>query len=310
MDGSQSIDGVVSPTSENLTVTIPSPPNPSGDTGIIPKIASPRTDAPSPPEGGSWAVTDVLPETAMKMLCHSVQSLINLTGDVPPTPPLSRPTTPRRNSLMDLKENRPRSNSRPATPVPGNDLKAPGFKGIALDSPEACMSEPSARVVEHDTEPLHIQQLAIARKFFSKRPPPVTLEQYLVRLQRYCPMSAAVWLAAGVYIHKLAVEDKIVPVTNRTVHRLVLASLRVAMKALEDLRYPQERFAGVGGVKESELQVLEISLCYLTEFDLQVNPEKLYCKMEALQQAGTQAAVVRQASPESFKLRLPIRAHG
>jgi len=102
-------------------------------------------------------------------------------------------------------------------------------------------------------------------------------------------MSTAVYLAAGAYIYKLAIEDKVVPVTSRTIHRLVLGTLRVAMKALEDLRYPQARFAGVGGVGGRELRMLEISVCYLTEFDLQLDCESLYRKTVALQQAALHA---------------------
>jgi hypothetical protein len=121
-------------------------------------------------------------------------------------------------------------------------------------------------------------------------------------------MSTAVYLAAGVYIHKLCVEDKVVPVTPRTVHRLLLASLRVAMKALEDLRYPQQRFAGVGGVRESELRLLEISLCYLTDFDLQVTNDMLYKKILGLQQAAIEAGIKKgwTESPMEIKLRIPM----
>jgi len=122
-------------------------------------------------------------------------------------------------------------------------------------------------------------------------------------------MSTAVYLAAGVYIHKLSVEEKLVPVTTRTMHRLVLASLRVAMKALEDLRYPQHRFAGVGGVRESELRLLEIALCYLTNFDLQVDNTTLYEKTISLQQAAFQATLVnKRLQPGEMRLRIPMRA--
>jgi hypothetical protein len=171
------------------------------------------------------------------------------------------------------------------------------------------MAEPSTADVGANAEPYHVQQEAIARKFFSRRAPPVTLEEYLHRLQRYCPMSAGVYLAAGTYIYKLAVEDRLVIVTGRTVHRLVLGSLRVAMKALEDLRYPQMRFAGVGGVSEAELKALEISICYLTDFDLQVTAESLYQRTMLLQKAAA-AATVCSKFPASFQLqpRLPVRA--
>jgi len=176
-----------------------------------------------------------------------------------------------------------------------------------IDSPEACMNEPSITDVGANAEPVHLQQAAIARKFYSKRAPPVSLETYVTRIQRYCPMSTAVWLAAGCYIYKLAIEDRVVPVTERTMHRLVLACLRVAMKALEDLRYPQDRFAGVGGVGSEELKMLEISVCYLTNFDLQVDKDMLYEKTILLQKSAQHMQMLNRPLPASFQPYLPTR---
>jgi hypothetical protein len=298
----------------------PSPPNPSEDAGLIPRIESPTDKAaiPSPPSDPSWDARKIQPETAMKMLCRAVQALANANGDIPPTPPVSRPATPHRLAVSnagrnplskeDFRRHHKRTSSRPATPVPSDDLKAPNYKNLDVGSPEACMDEPATADIGVHALARQAQQEAIARKFFSKTIPPVSLTEYVERLHRYCPMSTAVYLAAGTYIHKLAIEDKTVPVTSRTIHRLVLASLRIAMKALEDLRYPQARFAGVGGVRESELRLLEIALCYLTDFDLQVSNDSLYHKTLALQQAAFQASLVTsKLSQSEMKLRMPLR---
>jgi hypothetical protein len=88
-------------------------------------------------------------------------------------------------------------------------------------------------------------------------------------------MSTAVYLATSCYITRMAVVEKIVPVTPRNVHRLLLAGLRVAMKALEDLSWPHARFAKVGGVSEIELGRLEITFCFLMNFELKVDAEML-----------------------------------
>ncbi|KAF2141478.1 uncharacterized protein K452DRAFT_198535, partial [Aplosporella prunicola CBS 121167] len=291
---------------------LPPPPNPSSDAGVIPPLTTPEEDAPSPPAQGEWDPSTLRPETAMKMLCRAVVALANMTGDIPPTPPIMRPSPSRcsssnssSNTMESMGQRLARRGSGPPTPVPSDDLRAPSYRYIDVGSPEAMYHEPSARDVGADAESVPFQRVAIARKFFSKKPPPINLQDYLMRLQRYCPMSTAVYLAAATYIHKLAVEDKVVPVTGRTIHRLVLGTLRVAMKSLEDLRYPQARFAGVGGVRETELQNLEISVCYLMDFDLQVSTESLYRKMLLLQQAGAQAAIVRQPLPPSFQPVLP-----
>lgn len=130
-------------------------------------------------------------------------------------------------------------------------------------------------IIGDNAEPLNVQHSAITRKFFSKCPPPISLEDYLMRIHQYCPMSTAVYLATSSYIHKLAVDDRAIAVTRRNCHRLVLAGLRVAMKALEDLSYPHSRFSKVGGVGENELARLEISFCFLTNFDFKTSKDKL-----------------------------------
>lgn len=97
-------------------------------------------------------------------------------------------------------------------------------------------------------------------------------------------MSTAVYLATSFYIFRLAVEERAIPVTRRNCHRLLLAGLRVAMKALEDLSYPHAKIAKVGGVSEIELARLEISFCFLTGFELVIGEETLRRHWETLKQ--------------------------
>ena len=119
------------------------------------------------------------------------------------------------------------------------------------------------------------QQSMLAKRFLSKRVPPITLKNYLLRLHRFCPMSTADYLATSVYVSRIVVEGGFLRVTPKNVHRLVLAGLRVAVKVLEDLGYPQSRFARVGGVSERELSRLEIGFCFLVDFELLVDAQTL-----------------------------------
>ena len=115
-------------------------------------------------------------------------------------------------------------------------------------------------------------------------------------------MSTAVYLATSLYINRLAVVERAIPVTPRNVHRLLLAGLRVAMKALEDLSYPHSRFAKVGGVSEVELGRLEITFCFLTNFELKVDSEMLQEEAEAVSLREGEAV---QELPAGLPLVLP-----
>ncbi len=137
-------------------------------------------------------------------------------------------------------------------------------------------------IVGDNSQPINLQHSAITRKFYCRVPPPISITDYLLRVHHYCPMSTGVYLATSLYIHRLAVVERAIVVTKRNGHRLLLAGLRVAMKALEDLCYPHSRFSRVGGVSEKEMARLEISFCFLTSFELAVSKSMLSDHWEML----------------------------
>ncbi|KAE8145799.1 cyclin-domain-containing protein [Aspergillus avenaceus] len=127
-----------------------------------------------------------------------------------------------------------------------------------------------------------VQLGILSRRFLSKRVPSITIKEYLMRLHRYCPMSTAVYLATCVYLDRMVTVEKIISINPRNVHRLVLAGLRVAMKTLEDLSYSHSRVAKVGGVAEHELSKLEISFCFLADFELRIDAHMLTSQAKCL----------------------------
>lgn len=269
-------------TADSFSYTLPPPPDPSADAGLAATINTLESPLSSP---NSLDVFTIGPVTALKLLCAGIEALVRITGDIPPTPPPSEEIPTNMRGMQAEKENIARSNSfkdfkelhqRPRTPssssTSSDDLDGIKFRKSSRANP--ARPEPYI-VIGDNAEPLNIQHGAITRKFYSKHPPPISLEDYLMRIHKFCPMSTAVYLATSFYIHKLAVEERAIPVTRRNSHRLLLAGLRVAMKALEDLSYPHIRFAKVGGVSESELARLEISFCFLTNFEFKTSKEIL-----------------------------------
>jgi len=285
------------------TMEPPSAPNPAGDAGVLPEFRELRLqDAPSPPlDAADLDVCTMSRETAMKLIVRSVVALANAAGDVPATPPISRPGTPGGKENQLLRSHR-RTASRPATPIPVEKEK---HQPTELAPPEAGHDEPvTIHDVGHGAQPESVQRANMARKFFSKSVPKVGVEEYMNRIQKFCPLSTAVWLAAGSYMLRLCVIDQSVPLTYRTMHRLILACTLVAMKALEDHRWPQKRFAAVGGVDEASLSRLELCVEFLLSFYVQIfTPEKLKHLTIELQKAG-QAATMTCRLPSSFTLKL------
>ncbi|TKA47408.1 hypothetical protein B0A54_01779 [Friedmanniomyces endolithicus] len=96
-----------------------------------------------------------------------------------------------------------------------------------------------------------------------------------------------------------------VPATNRTIHRLSLAAIRVASKAVEDNKWTQDRISKVGGVNKTQLMNLEVTLCFLLDFDLGVTDTRLAERMFLLQEAARQALGTRGKLSDEFNLKLP-----
>ncbi|KAK8124351.1 cyclin domain-containing protein [Apiospora kogelbergensis] len=230
----------------------PPPPIPAADPQLLGQACTPPPLHHASPSPSSKDLFKLTPIAALKLLSGGIEALVR-----PPPPPPQNPST-KRPSMASSCAARPRPRRRrPRRPSP-------------------------YVVIGANSQPLNLQHSAITRKFYSKAPPPISIEDYLLRMHRFCPMSTAVYLATSLYIFRLAVEERAIPVTRRNCHRLLLAGLRVAMKALEDLSYPHAKVARVGGVSEVELARLEISFCFLAGFELVVGEETLRRHWQAL----------------------------
>jgi hypothetical protein len=275
----------------------PPAPNPAADE----KLAIQETSAGSK----QHEAFELSPLAALKLVCAGIEQLVSITGDVPPTPPTNDDlTTTNMRAMQAEKENIVRSHSLTNMTqyntsigishdghgiIDGINFRKKPLAPLVLEPREPYI------IIGENAEPLNLQHSAITRKFYSKKPPPISIEEYLMRIHKFCPMSTGVYLAASFYIHRLAVVERTIPVTKRNCHRLLLAGLRVAMKALEDFSYPHRRFSKVGGVGESELARLEISFCFLTNFDLRVTTESLIDHVRSLQSLVCNPVVLRSA---------------
>ncbi len=282
-------DGVAADAGTATPRSPPPPPSPSSATSVYVDLHNHKPNEPLKLESERWDIHSISGLAALRMLFQALEALVEVTGDIPPTPPVSRPTTPNTEDTRQLALRR---------------LSSPEA-AMSIGSPEAHPHEPLA--VQQYAPDASVQNAAIARRFFSKKKPSFSLEQYLLRLHEHCPHSPAVYLAAASFCHRLCVAELKVPATNRTIHRLALASIRVSEKALEDNKWRQERMAKVGGVTKKSLNHLEIALLFLLEFKLLVNEEVLASRMFLLQQAARQGVATKGKLGDQFKLKLPLR---
>jgi len=297
-------------------VTRPPPhaPNPGSDNAVKPQDTSGSgqlNDKPLVLRDENWDITSISALSAVTMLIEAVQTLADIIGNIPPTPPISRPTTPKSKSVLlemtprNTSDGMPMSPASPESPLATSHHPVPS---LSMPSPEAHRHEPIPPIdVGGDAEDIAVQRAAIARCFYLKTVPPFSLSEYLMRLHKYCPHSPGVYLAAAAYVHRLCVAESIVPATSKTIHRLTLTAIRIASKALEDNKWSQDWYSKVGGVTRRELKSLEINLCYLLDFELFVREEELRKRMFLLQQAARQGQSVKKRLSDGFRMQLPTR---
>ncbi|CCH45679.1 Cyclin-U2-2 [Wickerhamomyces ciferrii] len=120
-----------------------------------------------------------------------------------------------------------------------------------------------------------IQNKILAKRFTLKSNPPISITQYLERINHYCGLSTAVYLTSCLYLYKIVIIAEALKLNDRNVHRVLIAALRISCKTIEDINHRQTFIAKIGGVNNKDLLNLEIGLLYLLNFKCQVNEESL-----------------------------------
>ncbi|XP_022140365.1 cyclin-U1-1 [Momordica charantia] len=115
--------------------------------------------------------------------------------------------------------------------------------------------------------------------FQGVRPPGISILKYLERIYKYTNCSPSCLVVGFVYIDRLLHRHPHSLVASLNVHRLLVTSVMVASKMLDDVHYNNAFYARVGGVTKGELNKLELELLFLLDFDLTVTARafQTYC---------------------------------
>lgn len=101
--------------------------------------------------------------------------------------------------------------------------------------------------------------------------PDITVRQYIDRIIKYSPCSPECFLVGLIFIDRLVV-DKLLRVSSLNVHRLIMTSVLLASKILEDLPCNNKYYSHVGGLSLKELNVLERHFVFDLNYNLNVTP--------------------------------------
>ncbi|CAJ1956362.1 unnamed protein product [Sphenostylis stenocarpa] len=107
--------------------------------------------------------------------------------------------------------------------------------------------------------------------FHGVRAPSISIPRYLERIYKYTNCSPSCFVVGYVYIDRLTHRHPDSLVTSLNVHRLLVTSVMVASKMLDDEHYNNAVYARVGGVSNAELNKLELELLFLLDFEVLVS---------------------------------------
>ncbi|KAL7233758.1 hypothetical protein ACSBR1_017379 [Camellia fascicularis] len=109
--------------------------------------------------------------------------------------------------------------------------------------------------------------------------PTISIESYLERIFKYANCSPSCFIVAYVYLDRFVQRQPSLPINSFSVHRLLITSVMVAVKFMDDIYYNNAYYAKVGGISTAEMNFLEVDFLFGLGFHLNVTPTTFhsYC---------------------------------
>ena len=204
--------------------------------------------------------------TLIEALACALSDMVIANSKAPgsPTSPTTSSTSPSTPSVLGFSgPDECVFDAAGATPVSGIHAINGGFHTPAQHAQQQSNQEPQQQVVT---------------KFSSSYPPDVSIRTYLKRIKAHANCSDSVFVLALVYIDRvISLQGMKIDALN--VHRILITSIMLAAKFLDDLFYNNAFYAKLGGITLSEINSLEIELLKLLRFSLYVDSDT-YIKYE------------------------------
>lgn len=121
------------------------------------------------------------------------------------------------------------------------------------------------------------------------RAPPVSIQQYIERIFKYAGCSPSCFVVAYIYVDRY-LQSTDAQLSSLNVHRLLITSIMLAAKFVDDAFFNNAYYAKVGGVSSLEMNKLEMKFLFSIDFRLRVNVEtfKKYCLQLEKEASGCQ----------------------
>ncbi|KAJ6852523.1 cyclin-P3-1-like isoform X2 [Iris pallida] len=110
----------------------------------------------------------------------------------------------------------------------------------------------------------------IVTMFHGFRAPNISIKSYMERIFKYSKCSPSCFILAQIYIDRFLQQPDFL-LTSFNVHRLLMTSVVIAAKFIDDAFFKNAYYARVAGVSTEEMNRMELNLLFSLDFRLQVN---------------------------------------
>ncbi|KAL2558468.1 Cyclin-U4-1 [Forsythia ovata] len=129
--------------------------------------------------------------------------------------------------------------------------------------------------------------------------PTISVNNYLERIFKYANCSPSCYIMSYIYLDRFAQKQPLLPVNSFNVHRLLITSVLVSAKFMDDIFYNNAYYAKVGGISTGEMNLLEVDFLFGLGFQLNVTPQTFHTYCCYIQREMLQHSPPLQFTPSS-----------
>ncbi|CAG7911782.1 hypothetical protein BRARA_J02516 [Brassica rapa] len=100
--------------------------------------------------------------------------------------------------------------------------------------------------------------------------PSISIRSYMERIFKYANCSDSCYIVAYIYLDRFIQKQPFVPIDSFNVHRLIITSVLVSAKFMDDMCYNNAYYAKIGGITTEEMNLLELDFLFGIGFQLNV----------------------------------------
>ncbi|KAK4592627.1 hypothetical protein RGQ29_016956 [Quercus rubra] len=139
--------------------------------------------------------------------------------------------------------------------------------------------------------------------------PTISIQSYLERIFKYANCSPSCYIVAYVYLDRFSQSQPALPVNSFNVHRLLITSVMVAAKFMDDIYYNNAYYAKVGGISTIEMNFLEVDFLFGLGFRLNVTPNTFHIYCSYLQREMMMQQPPLNLAESSINLGKSLKLH-